>query len=55
MKEALNSDALFVRGLSLYYQDNIEKAQQHFQQVLRLNPDNSKARVAFKVSFVQNI
>ncbi|PIK43162.1 putative dnaJ-like subfamily C member 7 [Apostichopus japonicus] len=48
MKEALNSDALFVRGLSLYYQDNIEKAQQHFQQVLRLNPDNSKARVAFK-------
>ncbi|KAJ8019524.1 DnaJ-like subfamily C member 7 [Holothuria leucospilota] len=48
MKDPLNSDAVFVRGLSLYYQDNIEKAQQHFQQVLRLNPDHSKARIAYK-------
>lgn len=45
----MNADALYVRGLSLYYQDNTEKAFQHFQQVLRLAPDHSKAREALKV------
>ena len=29
----MNCDALFVRGLCLYYADNLEKAYQHFQQV----------------------
>jgi DnaJ family protein C protein 7 len=45
----MNADAVFVRGLSLYYQDNTEKAFQHFQQVLRLAPDHCKAREALKV------
>ncbi|KAK7112781.1 dnaJ homolog subfamily C member 7-like [Littorina saxatilis] len=47
-RDGMNADALYVRGLSLYYQDNTEKAFQHFQQVLRLAPDHSKAREALK-------
>lgn len=46
----MNADAVFVRGLSLYYQDHTEKAFQHFQQVLRLAPDHRKARDALKRS-----
>jgi len=44
----MNCDALFVRGLCLYYADNLEKAYQHFQQVLRLSPDHTKARDCFR-------
>eukprot|EP00914_Ancora_sagittata_P033410 GHVO01067355.1.p1 GENE.GHVO01067355.1~~GHVO01067355.1.p1 ORF type:complete len:341 (+),score=55.30 GHVO01067355.1:296-1318(+) len=44
----INADAMYVRGLCLYYQDNVEKAFQHFQQVLRLAPDHSKARAIYK-------
>lgn len=43
-----NADAYFVRGLVLYYEDNVDKALQHFQQVMRLAPDHSKAARAFK-------
>lgn len=43
-----NADAMYVRGLCFYYEDNIEKALQHFQQVLRLAPDHPKASVAYK-------
>lgn len=53
-----NADALFVRGLCLYYEDNIEKAQQHFKHVLRMNPDHEKAKDTFKVIvyvFIQRI
>ena len=49
-KEGLNADALYVRGMCLYYQDNIDKAFQHFQQVLRLAPDHQKAKDTYKVS-----
>lgn len=45
-----NPDALLVRGLCLYYQDNIDKAFAHFKQVLVMAPDHVKARDAFKVS-----
>lgn len=45
----MNADALFVRGLCLYHEDNIDKAQQHFRQVLKFNPDHKKARETFKV------
>lgn len=48
MKEQTNSDALFVRGMCLYYQDNAEKAFQHFQRVLQFSPDHQKARSFFK-------
>ena len=44
-----NMDAVFVRGLCLYYQENVDKAFNHFQQVLRLAPDHSKALAAYKV------
>lgn len=46
--EPTNADAVYVRGLCFYYEDNIEKALQHFQQVLRLAPDHPKASVAYK-------
>ncbi|XP_071792021.1 dnaJ homolog subfamily C member 7-like isoform X1 [Asterias amurensis] len=48
VRESLNADAIFVRGLCLYYQDIMDKAIQHFQQTLRLAPDHSDARVALK-------
>ena len=48
--EGTNPDAIFVRGLCLYYQDNTEKAFQHFQHVLRFAPDHPKAKLVYKVS-----
>lgn len=42
------ADAIYVRGLCLYYQDNMEKAFQHFQQVLRLAPDHTKSRDIYR-------
>ncbi|XP_022103561.1 dnaJ homolog subfamily C member 7-like isoform X2 [Acanthaster planci] len=48
MREPRNADAIYVRGLCLYYQDNMDKAIQHFQQTLKLAPDHSPARIAFK-------
>ncbi|XP_013778273.1 dnaJ homolog subfamily C member 7-like [Limulus polyphemus] len=41
--DSLNVDALYVRGMCLYYQDFIEKSYSHLQQVLKLAPDYSKA------------
>jgi len=46
--DGTNADAIYIRGLCLYYQDNIEKAFTHFQQVLRFAPDHTKAREAYK-------
>lgn len=43
-----SADAIYVRGLCLYYEDNIEKAFHHFQQVLRLAPDHPKAMDQYK-------
>lgn len=43
-----NADAIYVRGLCLFYQDNVEKAFSHFQQVLRLAPDHAKAMDIYK-------
>ena len=48
--ESSNPDAYFVRGLALYYEDSVDKAFQHFQQVLRLAPDHSKALRVFKMA-----
>lgn len=47
-RDNLNADAIYVRGMCLYYQDNIDKAFQHFQQVLRLAPDHQKAKTIYK-------
>lgn len=43
-----NADALLVRGLCFYYQDNIERAFLHFKQVLLMAPDHAKARDIFR-------
>ena len=47
-RDSLNADAIYVRGVCLYYNDNIDKAYQHFQQVLRLAPDHTKAKEIYK-------
>ncbi|XP_022235924.1 dnaJ homolog subfamily C member 7-like [Limulus polyphemus] len=46
--DAMNVDALYVRGMCLYYQDFIEKSYSHLQQVLRLAPDYSKVRDLYR-------
>ncbi|XP_018574946.1 dnaJ homolog subfamily C member 7 [Anoplophora glabripennis] len=43
-----NADAIYVRGMCLFYEDNIDSAFQHFQQVLRLAPDHKKAMDVYK-------
>lgn len=45
-----HADAILVRGMCLYYQDNVERAFTHFQHVLKLAPDHSKAMEIYKVS-----
>lgn len=47
-KDNTNVDAIYVRGICLYYQDNPEKAFQHFQRVLQYSPDHEKAKVFYK-------
>ena len=48
-QDSMCADAVYVRGLCLYYQDNVEKAFQHFKQVLVFAPDHTKAREIYKV------
>ncbi|XP_023020069.1 tetratricopeptide repeat protein 2 [Leptinotarsa decemlineata] len=43
-----NADAIYVRGICLFYEDNLDSAFQHFQQVLRLAPDHQKAMNIYK-------
>ncbi|RWS15316.1 dnaJ subfamily C member 7-like protein [Dinothrombium tinctorium] len=43
-----NADALFIRGMTLYYQDNVDKAFTHFQHALRLSPEHTKAKETYK-------
>lgn len=52
--DSTNADALYVRGLCLYYEDCIEKAVQFFVQALRMAPDHDKARLACRVSILLN-
>jgi len=44
----LNADAIYVRGLCLYYEDNVDKAFSHFTQVLRFAPDHVRAKEIYK-------
>ena len=48
LKDQMNPDAIYVRGMCLYYQDNNEKAFQHFQRVLQYSPDHVKAKLFYK-------
>jgi len=43
-----NAEALYVRGLCLYYEDNVDAAFSHFTRVLRLAPDHQKAKEIYK-------
>lgn len=43
-----NADAIYVRGICLFYEDNIDSAFNHFVQVLRLAPDHKKAMDIYK-------
>ncbi|PSN47553.1 DnaJ subfamily C member 7 [Blattella germanica] len=44
-----NADAVYVRGMCLYYQDNVDRAFSHFQHVLKLAPDHQKAMDIYKL------
>lgn len=44
-----NADAIYIRGMCLYFQDDVDRAFAHFQQVLRLAPDHAKALEIYKV------
>merc|ERR1719410_1593296 len=46
--QSMNADAMYVRGLCLYYEDFVDKAFTHFQQVLRLAPDHQRAKATYK-------
>lgn len=48
-QDSMCADAIYVRGLCLYYEDNVDKAFSHFQQVLRFAPDHQKAKDIYKV------
>nr|ACO15085.1 DnaJ homolog subfamily C member 7 [Caligus clemensi] len=45
---SMDADAIYVKGLCLYYEDIIPKAFSHFQRVLMLAPDHHKAKEVFK-------
>ena len=47
--DSTNVEAIYIRGLCLYYEDNLDKALSDFQQVLKLAPDFAKAKEIFKV------
>ncbi|XP_050100121.1 dnaJ homolog subfamily C member 7 isoform X1 [Anopheles aquasalis] len=40
-----NADAIYVRGLTLYYSDNLEKGLLHFERALMMDPDHKKAKL----------
>lgn len=43
--DSTNCDAIYVRGLTLYYSDNLEKGIMHFERTLVLDPDHQKAKI----------
>lgn len=43
-----NVDAMCIRAVCLYFQDNTDKAFAYFQQILRLAPDHAKALAIYK-------
>ncbi|KAI8427685.1 hypothetical protein MSG28_002144 [Choristoneura fumiferana] len=46
--DSFDAEAIFVRGLCLYFEDKDDQAFKHFQQVLRLAPDHKKAMEIYK-------
>jgi len=47
-QDSMNVDALYIRGVVLYYQDSLEKSITHFQQALKFNPDHAKSKEWYK-------
>lgn len=45
MTDSTNADAVYVRGLCLYYGDNLDKGLTHFQRVLMLDPEHKNAKI----------
>lgn len=43
--DSTNCDAIYVRGLTLYYSDNLEKGIMHFERTLMLDPDHKRAKL----------
>lgn len=43
--DSSSADAIYVRGLCLYYGDNLEKGLLHFQRALALDPDHGNAKM----------
>ena len=43
-----NPEAVYLRGLGLYYQGNTDQAIKHFTHALQFDPDFSKARISLK-------
>lgn len=43
--DSSNADAIFVRGLTLYYGDNLEKGILYFERALALDPDHKHAKL----------
>jgi len=43
-----HTEALYVRGLALYVRGDMEKAEAHFKQALRGDPDHSRSRLQLK-------
>ena len=48
-RDTNNADAVYVRALCLYCDDNIDKAVNFFVHALRLSPDLTKARLTLQV------
>ncbi|XP_076823142.1 dnaJ homolog subfamily C member 7-like [Clavelina lepadiformis] len=46
--DKMNADAVYIRGICLYYDDSIEKAVTFFTQALKLSPDHHNARITLK-------
>ncbi|EDW77862.1 uncharacterized protein Dwil_GK24713 [Drosophila willistoni] len=42
--DTTSADAIYVRGLCLYYTDNLEKGILHFERALQLDPDHFKSK-----------
>ncbi|XP_033248593.1 dnaJ homolog subfamily C member 7-like [Drosophila miranda] len=42
--DSTSADAIYVRGLCLYYKDNLEKRILHFERALTLDPDHYKSK-----------
>uniref|UniRef100_F6UAP7 J domain-containing protein n=2 Tax=Ciona intestinalis TaxID=7719 RepID=F6UAP7_CIOIN len=46
--DKMNADAVYIRGICLYYDDNIDRAVTFFTHALKLSPDHHNARLNLK-------